>query len=125
MRSALQTLVALGALAMPASAVADVEMCMVIPASGVSFELDVPIAQELPLAPQALVLWCQSSDDPRCSPVRHDDRPQAEWSNGPVQSGGVTFDDVADPSATSVWFVSSEMAPSNGVRHRIERPPRV
>ena len=117
-------LVVLGALAMPASAVADVEMCMVIPASGVSFELDAPIAEELPLAPQALVLWCQNSDDPRCSPVHHDDRPQAEWSNGPVQSGGVTFDDVADPSATSVWFVSLATAPSMGVRHRIERPPR-
>lgn len=97
---------------------------MVIPASGLGFELDAPIAEELPLAPQELVLWCQSSDDPRCSPVHHDDGSRADWSNGPVQSGGVTFDDVADPSAASVWFVSDETAPSSGVRHRIERPPR-
>lgn len=105
---------------------------MVIPASGVAFDGEMPVVLEVvaptpapPLEPEAVILWCANDGDPRCAPVRNPDRPQTEWTQGPLTSGGPAHDDVARASATDVLFVEDETTPSSGVRHRIERPPRV
>jgi hypothetical protein len=126
MRSLLATtLVFSGALAAPATASAEFEMCMVIPASGAALTFEVRSPVPAPLEkPEGVVLWCANEDDPRCSPVRNEDRPQTEWQHGPLRSGGPATADVAAPASTTMPHVSGGTAPSSGVRHRVERPPR-
>lgn len=135
MRFLLLTAVALvGVLAAPISALADGRMCMVVSASegeplflefGRALETARTVsAGEAPERSEGVVLWCAIADDPRCSPVRHDERPGTEWLRGPLRSGGPEHGDVAAPAANDVQFVNDGTAAARGVRHRVDRPPR-
>jgi len=128
------------ALALPASASADGRMCMVVSEMSVVdgwasfFDLDAPASVDPTLelvaagddvpAEREGVLWCQSADDPRCSPVHNDSRGTPELGDMPLRSAGPGDDYVADSSATDATFSANRTHPRAGVSRRIDRPPR-
>ncbi len=119
----------LGSLLVPASALAQGRVCMVVSEPAFVESLDLveataKVGTQREARDEGVVLWCASADDPRCAPVRNDEQPQTDWLRGPQKSGGPDPDDVAAPAATEVQFVSDPTGPSRGVRHRVERPPR-
>lgn len=117
--------------AVPRSASADGQVCMVVPASDPTFLLPAE-RRELARAAdgatqqrgEGTLLWCASADGPHCSPVHHEEQSHSEWLRGPLRCGGPDIEDVPAPAASDVTFVVEAAGPRAGVRFRIERPPR-
>lgn len=123
-------------LATPLSASADGRMCMVVPEmtlldgrasffeSPASLRTAVGAADEEPAGRQG-IMWCQSADDPRCTPVHPDSGGTPEIGDSPLRSAAPSHHDVADPSADEAGFLDVQARPCTGVRLRVERPPRM
>ena len=70
------------------------------------------------------VLWCTSSDDPRCSPVRHNSDPTPTLASLLLRAAGPADEEVPAPSAVDMWFPEVDSRAPVGTRRRLERPPR-
>jgi hypothetical protein len=119
----------LGSLAVPFAASADGRMCMVVPQGEQLHERNDLMEAVRPSGStdprEELVLWCAGSDDARCSPVRHDERPGSDLSRSPLRSAHPGQGSIpASAETDGAPFLDGSTGPSQGIRHRVERPPR-
>lgn len=127
-RFALMTATCLAVLGtVPVVASAEAPMCAPGDALFAFQSVDLDVLGVLPAAPAGEdreVLWCASSDDPRCSPSM----PAPERSSfAPfafAAAGVPARSQLGAPTWTLLERTSLEGQPLAGVRQRVERPPK-
>lgn len=70
------------------------------------------------------VLWCFSANDPRCMPAGPSPESLQSLLGGAPIWARVAHGDVPAPAETTMTFPRTSDRPREGVRSRVDRPPR-